>query len=231
MRAMFRYMPSRTRLASVDIQHEKVRATTLLFGTRELSRLTLNGFERAQRLRDVKVNGISISYLSTDKIEQAIFDMRRLLIPLGTNASRRFEPTTPLLSLLHKALVHPHIAIRDIASHSPRRNVPLCRLTNSRPPRQICRFFPLHRLSLHLKVRDHRTLLRILSTLAQHSRADRVIALRLNPSGFPDRDRFSLIVQAHIEMLEPLPAQTPTHPFLLLPSDGAPFFPFAPIQP
>ncbi len=230
LRAMFRYMPSRTRLASVDIQNEKVRATTLLFGTRELSRLTLNGFERAQRLRNVKVNGISVSYLSTDKIEQAIFDMRRLLIPLGTNASRRFDSNFPLLSILHTALTHPTISIHHLSWQTPRRKIPLCGIKHSPNPRRFCRFFSLHRLSLHLKLRDPRALLRVLSKLAEHSRADRVLALRLNPSGFPDRNRFSLILQAHIEMIEPLPPPTAPHPFLRF-SEEIPFHPFLPIHP
>lgn len=231
LRAMFRYLPTRTRLVSVDIQKEKVRTSTLLFGARILSRQTLEGLDRSQRLRGVKANGIGVIYLSMDKIEQAIFDARRLLIPQGTNASRRFAPKISLLSVLYKTLSSSDVQTLSLSWEKQPKKVPLCQLVKQPTPRKICRSFSLYRLSFQLKVRDHIALLKTLSSLAQHSRADRVLALRLNPSGFPDRARYSIILQAHLELLSPLQAPSPKHPFLSLPAHDKRPNPFLPIYP
>ena len=144
---------------------------------------------------------------------------------------RRFAPKISLLSVLYKTLSSSDVQTLSLSWEKQPKKVPLCQLVKQPTPRKICRSFSLYRLSFQLKVRDHIALLKTLSSLAQHSRADRVLALRLNPSGFPDRARYSIILQAHLELLSPLQAPSPKHPFLSLPAHDKRPNPFLPIYP
>jgi hypothetical protein len=223
LQSLFRYLPSRTRLASLDMRDDKIRLATLLFGSKHLSTQTFAAIERAQRLRDINPQGIRMIYLAREKIEMAIFSVRRLLIPLGTQSHRAIEARATVLDTLRDILQHKSLRVDDlqwsVAAHQP---LHCQRVAEKLPPhaspyKNPCKKMHLHRLSLRVRLQDERALLRLLAHLASRSRADRVLALRLNSSGFPDRHRFRILLQLHWEMLSPLPPPSRFPPFLQTP--------------
>lgn len=189
LRDICRLMPSRTRIISLDLSKYGIRISTLLFGSRSQSRLTKEAMERSRRLSGFKLVGLGVQYMSSDKIEQMIFDLQRQSLPQSSRSSAKTTKRGHATQML-KAVWQP-------------KSSQLLDLRYQRAPSG-----KLFRWYVRFKATSTKSLLQTLARLASHSQGDKLLTLRINQSGEADRDRFQLIVQMQWEMLSPLPTPT-----------------------
>lgn len=184
LRDTIRYIPSRTRIISLDVSHNRYRYVTLLYGPRVQSRLTRDGLLRARRFSSFKLRGLGLIYLSEDKIEQMHFDLKRSTLPHKSRSSLVTSKRISIFNMLTKVWDKRTSKIMEF------------RVKAGTP----------HRMFIRFRTRNARTLVQTLSRLALHSQGDRLLGLRINLSGAVDRATFKLVVQMQWEMMAPVPA-------------------------
>lgn len=190
LKDVVRYMPGRTRLIYLDILETRMRFSSLLYGSRSQSRYTRDGLGRSRRMQDFVAQGIGVTYLMTDKIEQMIFDFKRRYLPFTSRFAKPTGKRIPLLPALTQVFQHNDIKLLKLSIEPAK----------------------IHRLFVRFKARDMYTSLIILARLAMISAGDRVLRYRVNQSGEADRDKFPVIIQLQWEMEGPIapPKQAPS---------------------
>lgn len=182
LKDVMRNMPGRTRLIYLDILEKRMRFSSLLFGSRSQSRYTRDALDKSPRMTNFVAQGIGVTYLMTDKIEQMIFDFTRRYLPFTSRFAKPRGPKVPLLKALSKAFTHREIKLLKLTAETGK----------------------VHRLFVRFKSRDIYTTLIIIARLAMMSAGDRVLRFRANQSGLPDRDKFPVIIQLQWEMVGPI---------------------------
>jgi hypothetical protein len=212
LRDVVQFLPTRSRLVSLDMTDRQWRFSTLLYGSRSQSRMTRDGILRSRRFKQFQMKGLGNIYLSTEKIEQMNFDVLRSLLPQRSRSSARAKKSIPFFHMLPRVWHHKETAILKLRHHTTRHP----------------RYGTIYQTWMRFKVKDTMALLGVMARLAAHSRGDRLITMRINQSGEADRDSFRLIVQMQWDMMRPLP--TPKRlPDGLKHNLLKPFEPFQPV--
>tara|TARA_B100000609_G_scaffold177846_1_gene156627 strand:+ start:14059 stop:16287 length:2229 start_codon:yes stop_codon:yes gene_type:complete len=194
LKDIFSFIPSRTRIVSIDVRGPFLRMTTLLFGSRAQSKYTQVGLERSRRLKKLNTSGLGVIYLTRDKIEQMVIDCHRLQIPYFPAKKKRTR--IDVLKMLSSAFQAPYAKL--LALSVERKG--------------------LTRIAIRWAAKDAAAIIKVLGEIAMRSGGDRVLAFRINHSGRKDRADYRLIVQMQWELkdLYKRPKRTPHYiPFKL----------------
>ena len=165
---------------SLDLLRDRIKAVTVLFGSRALTRLTMESYRKSRRFTKVKYGGVGIIELAHDRLEFMGADLVRRRIATSSGTSIR-RPAIPALAAVGQAVAHPGVRLTRLRYGLGGGPMP-------------------HRFYLRLRVADTPALMAFLARLAVRSAGERVFALRVNPSGFADRDRFPLVAQLQIQL-------------------------------